>query len=89
MEQNRFAIYAPAQDGLPFLSVMMPPQGRIQVEGFETFAAAQVHNNDVQTLIAPKIALRPGSNVAWEMAASIFILRDSQLARALKLQSCP
>ena len=75
MGPNCFAVYAPAQAGLPFLSVMLPPQGRIQVEGFQTAAEAQEHNNHAQALIAPKINLRPDSNVPWEIAANVFAMR--------------
>ena len=77
MGPNRFAVYAPAREGLPFLSVMLPPLGRIQVEGFETEEEAEDHNSHAQALIAPKIALRPESQVAWEIAAGLFVKRLS------------
>ena len=77
MEPNCFAVYLPARPGLPFLSVMFPPHGLIQVQGFETAEEAEEHNGHAQALIAPKIALRPDSNIAWEIAAGVFLMRVS------------
>ena len=77
MGPNRFGVYTPAHAGLPFLSVMIPPHGYIQVQGFETAAQAEEHNSHAQALIAPKIALRPESSIAWEMAAGVFLIRAS------------
>jgi hypothetical protein len=48
MARNVFAVYSPPTTTFPYLAVMLFPDGRVEVEPFDTFLEAIVHNRDIE-----------------------------------------
>jgi hypothetical protein len=54
MQPNLFAVYAPPEAGLPFLSVLIHKRGTVEAVEFGTFAEALQHTQRVKSAVEMK-----------------------------------